>query len=139
MENAVIDMVPLNKDAIEFANVLGVKIEGLDKPIARYNLIERMADNDLNLYITFSECAPMLPLESFEVGVPCLTGNNHHYFKGDELEKYLVVSNEESAIDIAKKAKCAIENKEKIIKLCHEWVIRNNKNSQNDVEKFLKM
>ena len=139
MDNAVIDMVPLNRDAIEFARVLGVKLEGLDKPIPRYDLIKRMANNDLNLYITFSECAPMLPLESFEVNVPCLTGNNHHYFKNDELEKYLVVNNEESAVDVAEKAKYVIKNKERIMKLCHKWVIKNNKNSRDDVERFLKM
>ena len=67
--------------------MIGVKLEGLERPIPRNELIKRLANNDLNLYVTFSECAPMLPLESFEVGVPCLTGNNHHYFKNTELEK----------------------------------------------------
>ena len=42
----------------------------------------------MNLYVTFSECAPMLPIESFEVDVPCILGNNNHYFKKTELEKY---------------------------------------------------
>ena len=81
----------------------------------------------------------MLPLESFEVGVPCLTGNNHHYFKDTKLENYLVVNNEASAIDVAKKAKYCIEHKIEIMKLCKDWVKENNKNSKNDVEKFIKM
>ena len=139
MKNAVIDMVPLNKDALEFASILGVKIEGLDKPISREQLIKRMANNDLNLYITFSECSPMLPLESFEVGVPCLTGNNHHYFKNTELEKYLVVNNEESAIDVAKKAEYCLENRDKVLKLCKDWMKKNNQDSDFDVNKFLNM
>ena len=139
IDNAVLDMVPLNPDAIEFAKILGVKLEGLEKPIPRQELIKRLADNDLNLYVTFSECAPMLPLESFEVGVPCLTGNNHHYFKNTELEKYLVVNNEASAIDIAEKAKYCIENKKEIMDLCKKLVKENNKNSKNDVEKFINM
>ena len=139
IENAVLDMVPLNKDAIEFAKMIGVKLEGLEKPIPRDGLIKRLANNDLNLYVTFSECAPMLPLESFEVGVPCLTGNNHHYFKDTKLENYLVVNNEASAIDVAKKAKYCIEHKIEIMKLCKDWVKENNKNSKNDVEKFIKM
>ena len=139
IENAVLDMVPLNKDAIEFAKMIGVKLEGLEKPIPRDELIKRLANNDLNLYVTFSECAPMLPLESFEVGVPCLTGNNHHYFKNTELEKYLVINNEASAIDISKKAKYCIENKDEIMKLCKDWVKENNKKSKDDVQKFINM
>lgn len=139
IKNAVLDMVPLNKDAIEFAKMIGVKLEGLEKPIPRDELIKRLANNDLNLYVTFSECAPMLPLESFEVGVPCLTGNNHHYFKNTELEKYLVINNEASAIDISKKAKYCIENKDEIMKLCKDWVKENNKKSKDDVQKFINM
>ena len=139
IENAVLDMVPLNKDAIEFAKMIGVKLEGLERPIPRNELIKRLANNDLNLYVTFSECAPMLPLESFEVGVPCLTGNNHHYFKNTELEKYLVINNEASAIDISKKAKYCIENKDAIMKLCKDWVKENNKKSKDDVQKFINM
>ena len=139
MDNAIIDMVPLNNDAIEFARALGVKLEGLDKPIPRDELITRMADNDLNLYITFSECSPMLPLESFEVNVPCLTGNNHHYWENNKLEQYLVVNNEENAKEIAEKADYCLKNKEKVMQMCHEWVIENNKNSDNDVRNFLNM
>ena len=139
IKNVVLDMVPLNKDAIEFAKMIGVKLEGLEKPIPRDELIKRLANNDLNLYVTFSECAPMLPLESFEVGVPCLTGNNHHYFKNTELEKYLVINNEASAIDISKKAKYCIENKDEIMKLCKDWVKENNKKSKDDVQKFINM
>ncbi|MBR3209245.1 MAG: hypothetical protein IKF82_03140 [Bacilli bacterium] len=139
MDNAIIDMVPLNKDAIEFAQALNVKIDGIDKPIDRIELIKRMANNDLNLYITFSECAPMLPLESFEVGVPCLTGNNHHYFKDTELEKYLVVNNEENAIEIAEKAEICLKNKNTVIKLCDELIKSNNKKSEKDVKDFLNM
>ncbi len=139
IENVVLDMVPLNPDAIEFAKVLGVKLDGIENSIPRQELIQRLANNDLNLYVTFSECAPMLPLESFEAGVPCLTGNNHHYFKNHELEKYLVVNNEADIEEIAKKAKICLENKEEVMKLCKNWVKENNKNSKNDVTKFMNM
>ena len=100
--NVVVDMVPLNSEAKKFAKEIGLKLEGLDKPVPREELLERMSNNTLNLYVTFSECAPMLPIESFEVGVPCISGNNHHYFKNHELENYIIVKNEESSVDIAK-------------------------------------
>ena len=51
----------------------------------------------------------MLPLESLEVGVPCITGNNHHYFKNDELEKFLVVNQESNPIDIKNKIEAAFD------------------------------
>ena len=62
--NAVVDMVPLNESAISFAKMLNLKITGIDKPLPREELITRMANNDVNLYVTYSECSPMLPLES---------------------------------------------------------------------------
>ena len=88
-----------------------------------------MSNNNLNLYVTFSECAPMLPIESFEVGVPCVFGNNHHYFKNNELEDYLLVENENNPMKIA----------EKILKLYQKWKKENDENSKKLVKEFLDM
>lgn len=139
MDNVVLDMVPLNKDAIRFAKHLNINLDGLDNPIPRNELLKRMSNNDINLYVTFSECAPMLPLESFEVGVPCLTGNNHHYFINEKLEDYLVVNNEANPIDIKNKIVKCLENKDKVINLYSKWREKNKKESINEVNKFLKM
>ena len=139
LDNAVLDMVPLNEYALKFANILGLEVDGIKSSIPREDLIKRLANNDLNLYVTFSECSPMLPLESFEVGVPCLTGNNHHYFVGDELEKYLVVNNEESAIEIKDKIMKCLDNKEEVLKLISKWSSKNKVDSKNDVKHFLDM
>lgn len=138
IENAVVDMVPLNDKAIKFAKTLNLKIEGEKKPLKREDLIKRMSQNDLNLYVTFSECSPMLPLESLEVEVPCITGNNHHYFKNNELEKYLVVNNESNPEEIKCKIELCLKNKNKIIKEYKELSEENKKKSKNQVEKFLK-
>ena len=137
IENAVVDMVPLNESAKEFAKMLNLKIKGLEKAIPREELIRRMAKNDINLYVTYSECSPMLPLESLEVNVPCITGNNHHYFKKSDLEKYLVVDNESDPELIKNKMLLALKDKNKIIKLYKEFSIKNKKNSKKQVEDFL--
>lgn len=137
--NAVVDMVPLNPEAKNFANSIGLKLEGLNKPIPREQLLERMSNNTLNLYVTFSECAPMLPIESFEVGVPCIFGNNHHYFKENELEDYLLVNNEENPIAIADKVNKCLDNKVKVMKLYKTWKKENEKKVRILVEKFLDM
>ena len=138
IKNATIDIIPMDYEAANFATSLGLKVTGINKAIPRDELLERMSNNTMNLYVTFSECAPMLPIESFEVGTVCLTGNNHHYFKNNELEKYLVINNEASPVEIANKIKLCIENKEKIIKLYDKWKKENDVLSSNSVDNFIK-
>lgn len=139
IDNAVIDMVPLNEQAKEFAKQYGIEIRGVEKSISREKLMQRMANNDVNLYVTFSECAPMLPLESMELGVPCITGNNHHYFKNTKLEQYLVVSREDDVHAIAEKIKYALDNKEKIFELYNAWKKDYDTCSKKSVQAFLDM
>lgn len=137
LDNAVIDMVPINPEAARFASSLGVTIEGLEKPIPREELLHRMAENDINLYVTFSECAPMLPLESLEVGVPCIAGNNHHFFKNSPLEKYLIVNNETDIFEIKEKIELCLKNKDKILKLYDSWKKENDLITEKQVKSFM--
>ena len=137
IDNAILDMVPLNDTAKEFAKMLNIKLEGEEKSLPREELIKRMANNTVNLYVTFSECSPMLPLESFEVGVPCITGNNFHYFENSELEKYIVVNNEDNINSIKERIEKAIDNKEKVIKHYQKFKKENEKASKEQVKAFL--
>ena len=95
--------------------IIGANIVGNSKPILRDELLKRIASNDINIYTTFVECAPLIPLESLELGVPCITSNNHHYWEGTELEKYLVVNAPDNIIEIKKQIDLVLKNKEKII------------------------
>lgn len=137
--NAIVDMVPLNAEAKTFASEIGLKLDGLDKPIPRNELLKRMSSNTINLYVTFSECAPMLPIESFEVGVPCISGNNHHYFKKQELENYIIVKNEENPVEISKQIKKCLDNKNEVMKLYKNWKKENDALSNQSVKDFLDM
>ena len=139
LDNAVVDMVPLNLEAKRFAKNIGLKLEGLDRPIPREELLRRMSNNTLNLYVTFSECAPMLPIESFEVSVPCVSGNNHHYFMNNKLEDYIIVKNEENPIAIAKQIENCLANKDEVMKLYKEWKKENDRLSKKSVKDFLDM
>ena len=139
MENVVLDIVPLNDEAKRIAKIFGVEITGESTPLSREQLFDRMARNDINLYVTFSECAPMLPLESFEVGVPCITGNNHHYFMNTELEKYLVVNNESNCESIKEKIELCLNNKDKVFRLYADFKKANIKESKKNVKDFLRM
>lgn len=139
IKNATIDIIPMDYEAATFADQLGLKVTGVDKAIPREELLKRMAKNTMNLYVTFSECAPMLPIESLEVGTICLTGNNHHYFKNTPLEKYLVVDNEESPVLIAEKIKLCMKNEKEILKDYKSWKKENDKNSITSAKEFIEM
>lgn len=139
IKDAVVDMTPLNDEAMDFAKKIELKIQGEKTNIPREELLKRLSQNTVNMYVTYSECAPMLPLESFEMGVPCIIGNNCHYFEGSELEEYLVVNNEEDPEEIAEKIRSCIKNKDKILKLYNSFKKENLKEAKESVEKLLKM
>lgn len=137
--NACVDIVPKSKEAEMFAKKIGLEITGIDTAISREKLQIRMSKNDINLYVTFSECAPMLPIESFELGVPCILGNNNHYFRNTDLEEYLVVKNEENPESIAKQIEKCLNNKNEIVEMYKKWKNNNNKFSKQSVVDFLNM
>ena len=137
VNNAVLDCIPINYKAYEIAKVLHLEIKGLSSIIGHEKLLERMAKNDINLYVTFSECAPIIPLESLELGVPCITGNNHHYFEDTPLEDYLIVDKADDINAIHKKIQLCLDNKEKIIEEYKKWKEKNNEESMKSVQAFL--
>lgn len=139
IDNSEINSTPLNFEGQVFGSRIGTKIVGEKKNISRDNMLKQMAQNDINLYVTFSECAPMIPIESMEVGTICITGNNHHYFKNTELEKYLVVNREDDVIAIKEKIEYALENKEEIFKIYKKWKEEYDKESIKSVKEFLKL
>ena len=124
-KDATVSMVPYNERMQIFATQLGLKVNGFTGNVDRETLLKEMMKNDINFYITFSECAPLVPLESLNCGVICLTGNNHHYFEGSELEKYLVVDRPDDAEAIYQKALEALQNKDRILELYNEWYEKN--------------
>ena len=139
IDNSILDMVPLNDTAKEFADILGLEITGEEKPLPREELIKRMSQNDINLYITFSECAPMLPLESFEMNVPCITGNNHHYFKNTKLEEYIVVMNENDPEEIKEKIEKCLASPQQVLDLYKDFNRANKDLSKKQMKDYLEM
>lgn len=136
-KNVKIDMVPINNNAKKFAKFLGVEIDGINHPISREELFKRLANCDISLYVTYSECAPMSSLESFAQDTICIVGNNCHYFKNEEIEKYIVVNEENNPEEIANKIKYALANKEKILKLYKKWEDKNTNLSNRLLQEFL--
>ncbi len=139
VKDAKIDMIPKTNLAISFCKLMGIKFQDDSQNIAvkREQLLERMAKNTVNLYVTFTECAPMIPLESLEVGVPCIIGNNTHYFRGTNLQEYLVVKEEDSIDEIFEKINLCVGKKDEIIKSYKEWKKVYSKQAKESVINFL--
>ena len=124
VKDAYIDIVPQTKLATSFCKLMNIKTVTDDAPMSlkRKKLLKRMANNDINLYVTFTECSPMIPLESFELGVPCIIGNNTDFFLNNEKLNDLIVVKEEDSIDeIYEKINTCLEKKDEIMKLYKEW------------------
>ncbi|MCA1961994.1 MAG: hypothetical protein LDL33_14515, partial [Desulfomonile sp.] len=99
---------------------------------------EYLAQMHLNLYVTLSECAPMLPLESLSVGCPCLLGPTSHLFDDHEyLHKSLIVQYPDSARAIGLQAIKALEQREEIVEAYKKYAPEYNKRARKSVEDFI--
>ena len=135
--NTIADVVPINKGAKEFAEILDLEVTSFDDYIPNDELMKRIQKNDINIYPTFTENAPMFPLESFEMGVPCLLGNNNDYFINTKLGEYVILEKEDDAEYIKDKIVKALENREEIMNLYRQWKKQFDKKCDDLVEKFI--
>lgn len=138
LENIKVECTPLSTKTLLFADIIHLDVEGEGKPMPREELLKRMAGNVLNLYVTFTECAPLIPLESLELGVPCLTGNNHHYWEGTELAEYLIVDQADDVNKIHEKMEKCIANRDKILELYRLWKQKYDVEAKESVREFLR-
>ena len=139
IKNVKLDCVPINEKISTLARRYDVNLTGVNKNIPQEEIYKRMADNDINVYVTFTECAPLIPLESLELGTVCITGDNHHYFTGTELEKYLVVNKEDDIMEIYNKINYALDNRKKILELYKDWKKRYSEMAKESIKKFLEI
>ena len=137
VKNSIIDCIPVNARIKDFSKILRARVVGKTTNVKREELLIRMSQNDINLYCTFVECAPIIPLESFEMGVPCLTGDNHHYWEGTELEKYIVVDKIDNSIEIKNRIELCLKNKDKIMELYKKWKKDYDKQYIKNIKQFL--
>lgn len=132
-----LDVVPISQTMAGYADKLKIKLTGIDKLLPRESLLARMANNDINLYVSFAEASPLLPLESMEVGVPCITANNHHYWQGTPLEEFLIVSRPDDMLAIHEQIEKVLKNRSKIMTLYKEWKADYDKFSSLSARAFL--
>lgn len=136
--NSIADVVPINVGAKQFTEILNLETTSIDDYIPNEELMRRIQKNDINIYPTFTENAPMFPLESFEMGVPCLLGNNNDYFVGTELGEYVILEREDDAEYIKDKMIQLLEHKEEVMSLYQAWKKDLDTKCENLVDDFIK-
>lgn len=109
-------------------------------PIDQADMPATLAPMHLNLNVTLSECAPMVPLESLSLGVPCLLGPTSHYFEDHEyLRSRLVVPMPDSAWSIGNLIAQALEERTEIIEAYRAYAPGYNQRAADSLAKFLEM
>lgn len=125
---------------MEFIKYFGIQAETQTSSIDFRDLPQHLSRMHLNLYVTLSECAPMLPLESLASGAPCLVGPNSHYFEDDEfLKERLVVPYPDKASVIADFAVRAISERNLIIDRYRRYAAMYNDRAQKALTEFLRV
>jgi hypothetical protein len=123
---------------LEFARLLGLQTHLSAAPVPFEDMPQTLAEMHLNLYVTLSECAPMVPLESLSVGVPCLIGPNSHFFEDEPyLHRRLVVPHPDRAETIASHLHVALEERTAIVTAYRSYAPNYNRRAIASLEEFL--
>lgn len=124
--------------SLEFAELLNLRVINHFDPLPHSLTIEELSHMDLNMNVSLTECAPMLPLESLSVGSPCLLGPTSHYFLDHEfLHNRLVVPYPDNANVIADYAVRAIRDREQIIEAYKQYAPEYIQLAESLLEHFL--
>jgi hypothetical protein len=86
--------------------------------MSREDFLPILAAMDVTLNVTLSECHPMLPMESYRLGVPCLTSRTSDLFADDDrLYELTTVDRADNPEAIATGALLLLENKDEAVSL----------------------
>jgi hypothetical protein len=128
----------LEPRARELVKVLKIPATIAHEPLRQDKMLKAIRATHLSMYVTFSECCPMLPLESLQQGVPCLVGPVSNLFEDDKyLFDRLVVPCPDRADTIAAYARRAIIEREEIIARWAEYAPKYNERAKAGVARFL--
>ena len=108
------------------------------QPVPQADMPAHLRSMHLNLYVTLSECCPMLPQESLAEGVPCLLGPNSHLFDDSAyLHSRLVVEYPERNEIIAHYIRQALAERDDIVAAYRRWAPRYWQRVQDSLAEFL--
>lgn len=138
ISGAVVHAAGATKFVEGFSRDLRLDARIRNQPIPQAEMPQFLSSMHLNLYVTLSECCPMLPLESLAEGAPCLLGPNSHLFDDSAyLHSRLVVDYPERNEVIAHYIRQALTERDDIIAAYRRWAPRYWVRSRESVANFL--
>jgi hypothetical protein len=114
-------------DVFDFTSKVPVELGYISDPIMCSQKLEQL---DVLLYVTFVECAPMLPLEAMAKGVVTIVGPSAEYVRGTLLEKHIMVMNPDSPLEIHDRLTYALDNLEELRILQYSFLTEYTRNSR---------
>lgn len=103
----------------------------------QYKVVKNaIKNNEINLYINFTNNNYLLFLESMDNNIPCILGNTSMLDNNKKLKEYLVMKSDDDVNEIADRVKNAIKNKKEILKLYSDFRKEYKKETNKRVEKF---
>jgi hypothetical protein len=93
--------------------------------LPRDEFLRTKAAMDITMNVTLSECHPMMPMESYRLGVPCLISRTSDLFRDDdELLAITSVADSDDPSAIARAARDLLENRDRAVSLATESLDR---------------
>jgi glycosyltransferase involved in cell wall biosynthesis len=140
IEGALLHMPNISERSKDFIATMGLNVEYTGRVIPQEEMPGILNKMHLNLYVTLSECAPMLPLESLSAGAPCLVGPSSHLFTDDEyLSGRLIVPYPDSASVIGRYINKALQDREYIVKRYIQYARGYNQKAKQSALDFLEL
>ncbi|WP_341756573.1 MULTISPECIES: glycosyltransferase [unclassified Candidatus Tisiphia] len=106
-----------------------VELKVFPEQLPHQELIKLIANTNLTLYITNSECSPMIVLESLSLGVPCLVGPTSDIYDDQFLRDMLTVNRVDCPLTIFKAIEKVQQNIDIICSKLPEFIKKYNKNA----------
>ena len=139
VDSAVLAGTGVSERALEMARFVGLDTTRLLRTTLPHDdVMMAIPRTHLSLYVTQSECGPMLPLESLARGVPCLIGPNSHLFADDDyLSAMLIVPYPDHAEVIAWHITEVLANREEIIEAYRRYAPGYIDRARQSVDQFV--
>jgi hypothetical protein len=105
--------------------------------LPRDEFLAILAAMDISLNVTLSECHPMMPMEAYRVGVPCLISNTSDLFTDDpRLNELTTVSQPDNPTAIAAAASTLLEHSVEAVTLANASLDRTDQRSAEQWRQF---
>lgn len=108
-------------------------------PISNVDVRAQMRQTDVTLYVTLSECMPMVPLESMAEGTPCLVGPATELFIDDPgLGQLLTVCDPTNPEVIRLALARVLGDQDSLRSRCYEFLDSLNQRAAQSLQNFLR-